>query len=164
MDLCAITCAGPAKTFSVADILPVCRFINGSQEMLRVHKGLQQHQKMAKGVLPISGKSLLAQRQYARTQIRDMPVRKDQKTAVVGHKFQTIILMTRAPADPLVPCSALPGCSGEADKGNPLVTPNGNVPKSFADLGQITQIMMCLHQFLIVPLFESSNRPDLNLP
>ena len=93
VDFSAVALAGAAKTFGLAHMQPVGRSIDGTPEALRVHKGLQQHHGMAKGVLPINGKSLLAQRQNARTQIRDVPVGKDQETAVVGYTFQAIILM-----------------------------------------------------------------------
>jgi hypothetical protein len=43
------------------------------------------HMLFRQGTLPISGKSLLTQRQNARTQIGDVPVGKDQKTAIVGY-------------------------------------------------------------------------------
>jgi len=52
---------GPMKALGVAHIYPVGRFVDGSPEPLRVHKGLEQHNRMAENRLPIGGQSLLAQ-------------------------------------------------------------------------------------------------------
>ena len=42
---------------------------------------------MAKALLPIGTQPPLAQREDLGTQIRTMPVRQDQKTAVVGYQL-----------------------------------------------------------------------------
>jgi hypothetical protein len=87
MGFSAVALTGTAKTFGFTHIQPISRSIDGTPEVLRVHKGLQQHHGMAKGVLPVSGEPLLAQRQNPRTQIGNVPVGKDQETAVVDYKF-----------------------------------------------------------------------------
>jgi hypothetical protein len=51
-----------------------------------------QYHGMAKGVLPISGNSLLAQRHNARAQIRGVTVGKEQETTVVGRFARAMML------------------------------------------------------------------------
>src|SRR4030066_1271739 len=85
---------------------------------------------------------------------------KDQEPAVIGHQVQAIILMAEVPSDPAIACGTLPGCGGKAQKSDPPIVPGSNVPKGFADLGQETQVMMLLHQFLVIWLFERTNRAD----
>ena len=75
---------GSAKALGVAYIRPICRFVDRSREPLWVHKGLQQHQRMAEGFQPIAREPFLAQREDARSEIWTMPIRQDQKTTVVG--------------------------------------------------------------------------------
>jgi hypothetical protein len=72
--------------------------------------------------------------------------------------------MAQVPTDPAIPCSALQGRGGKAQKGYPLIAPSGNVPESFANLRQGTQVMMLLHQFLVTLLLEWMNGPDKDLP
>src|SRR4030042_4141144 len=129
-------------------------------ESLRVYEGLQQHHRMSKALLPVAGEPFLAQRQYARGQIGNMILRKDQETAVIGHQVQAIILMAEVPSDPAIPCCTLQGCGGKAQKSDPFIEPGGDVPKGFADLGQKTQVMMLLHLFLVIWLFRWTNRAD----
>ena len=90
------------KALGVAHIDPVGRFVNGSGKPLRVHKGFEQHNRMAENCLPIGQQSLLAQRQDAGGQIRKMPVGQDQKTAVICNQFQPIVLMAKVPSDPAI--------------------------------------------------------------
>jgi len=117
-----------AKPLGFTYVQPVCRFIHGSLETLWIYEGLQEHQRMAKVLLPVPGQPFLAQRQNARGQIRNMPLRQDQKTAVVGQELQTILLMAEAPSDPAIPCPAFPGCGGKAQKGDPFIVPGGDTP------------------------------------
>ena len=94
----------------------------------------------------------------------EVPVWQDEKAAVIDNQLQAVILMAQVPTDPAIPCSALQGRGGKAQKGYPLIAPSGDVPKRLADLGQRTQVMMLLHQFLVMLLFEWANGPDKNLP
>jgi hypothetical protein len=41
--------------------------------------------------------------------------------------------MAKVPADPAIPCFALQGWSGKADKGNPFIEPDGNTPEGLTD-------------------------------
>src|SRR4030042_4349423 len=93
-----------------------------------------------------------------------MPVGQDEKAAVIDDQLQAVILMAQVPTDPAIPCSALQGRGGKAQKGYPLIAPGGNVPEGFANLRQRTQVMMLLHQFLVTLLFEWTNGADKNLP
>jgi hypothetical protein len=88
---------------------------------------------MAERLPPIMGESLFAQRQDTGTQIRH--VGQDQKTAVVDHELQAIILMAEIPSDPAIPCGALPGCGGKGEKGYPCIAPGSHIPKGLTDLG-----------------------------
>ena len=92
-----------------------------------------------------------------------MPVGQDEKAAVIDDQLEAVILMAEVPPDPTIPCSALQSRGGKAQKGYPLIAPEGNVPEGFADLRQGPQVMMLLHQFLITLLFEWTNGPDKNL-
>ena len=92
-----------------------------------------------------------------------MPVGQDEKAAVIDDQLEAVILMAEVPPDPAISCSALQSRGGKAQKGYPLIAPEGNVPEGFADLRQRTQVMMLLHQFLITLLFEPTNGPDKNL-
>jgi len=89
-----------------------------------------------------------------------MPIWQDQKTTVIGHQFQAVILVTESPADPPIPGRALPGRRGKAQQGHPLLVPEGDIPEGFANLGQRPEVMMCLHQCLITLFFESFNGAD----
>ena len=93
-----------------------------------------------------------------------MPVGQDEKPAIVDDQLQAVILMTEVPTDPAIPGSTLQGCSGKAQKSYPVIVPSGDVPESFANLGQRTQVMMLLHEFLVTLLFERTSGPDKNLP
>src|SRR3990172_62653 len=92
-----------------------------------------------------------------------MPVGQDEKAAVIDDQLEAVILMAKVPSDPTIPCSALQSRGGKAQKGHPLIAPEGNVPERLADLGQRPQIMMLLHQFLITLFFAWTNRTDKNL-
>jgi len=164
MDLSTVAFATPAETFGIPHIQPVCRLIDGPMKTLSVHKGLQQYQGMPEGLLPISGESLFAQRQHPRTQIGNMPVRKDQKTAVIDHQFEAIVLMAQVPTDPAISCCAFPGCRRETQKSYPLITPQSNIPKRFADLGRAAQVVMLLHQFLKPALLQTTSGPHNDFP
>ncbi len=74
-----------------------------------------------------------------------MPVGQDEKAAVIHDQLETVILMAEVPPDPTIPCSALQSRGGKAQKGYPLIAPEGNVPEGFADLRQGAQVMMLLH-------------------
>jgi hypothetical protein len=71
--------------------------------------------------------------------------------------------MAEIPADPVIPCSALPGGSGKTQESHPLTLPGGDIPAGFTDLGKGAQVMMHLHQFLITLFFELANWADKNL-
>jgi hypothetical protein len=93
-----------------------------------------------------------------------MPVRQDEKAAVIDDQLEAVILMAQVPTDPAITCSALQGRGGKAQKGYPLIAQSGNVPESLANLGQKTQVMILLHELLVTLLFEWTNGPDKNLP
>src|SRR5664280_3279234 len=87
---------------------PVGGLIDRPPETTGINKGLQKQYRMTEPLLPVMREPLFAQRQNTGTQIRDMPVRKNEEAAIVHHQLQSIILMAEAPADPAIPCTALP--------------------------------------------------------
>ena len=115
---------------------------------------------MAKRLLPVGREPLVAKRQNAGGQIGRMGVWKDEETAVVGHQVEAIKLMAEVPSDPALPCCALPGGCGKSEKGHPRIFPRCDIPKGFADLGQRTQVMMLLHQFLESLFFAGKNSSE----
>ena len=60
-----------------------------------------------------------------------MPVRQDQKPAVVGQPFQPVVLMAEAPADPTVTGRTFQGGGGKTEDGNPLITKSGDMEPMF---------------------------------
>lgn len=83
-----------------------------------------------------------------------MPVRQDQKTAVVGHPFQPVVLMAESPPDPMVTRGAFQGSGGEAKDGHPLVLKGGDIPDGLADFGQGLEVVMRIHQLLKALFFR----------
>src|SRR3972149_113757 len=71
--------------------------------------------------------------------------------------------MAQVPTNPAIPCSTLQGRGGKAHKSYPLIAPGGDVPERLADLGQRTQVMMLLHEFLVALLLEWTNGTNKNL-
>jgi hypothetical protein len=118
---------------------------------------------MAEGLLPVPSQPALAQRQNPGGQIWDMVLGQDQETAVVDYQLKAVIVMAEVPTDPLIPWGTLQCRSGKTQKGYPLVSPGGDVPKGFSDLWQRAQVMMLLHQFLVALLFGWTNGPDKDL-
>ena len=72
--------------------------------------------------------------------------------------------MAQVPTDPAIPGRALQGRGGKTQEGHPLIAPSRDIPERLADLGQRTQVMMVLHEFLVPRLFQGKNGPDKNLP
>ena len=83
-----------------------------------------------------------------------MPVRQDQKPAVVGYPFQAVVLVAEAPTDPAITRGTFQGGGGEAEDGDPLATAGSDIPDCFADFGQGLEIVMLMHQFLKLLLFR----------
>ena len=71
--------------------------------------------------------------------------------------------MTCTPADPPIACAALQCSSGEGNKGDLVIAPQCDIPKSLADFRQIAQVMMLTHQLLIAPLFPPRYRLNSNI-
>ena len=93
-----------------------------------------------------------------------MPLGQDEKTTVIDNQLQAVLLMAQVPTNPAIPGSALQGRRGKTQEGYPLIAPSRDIPERLADLGQRTQVMMLLHQFLVTLLFHWKNGPDKNLP
>jgi len=130
---------------------------------LGIHKGFYQEEGMAKGVLPIRIEASSTQSQNAGTEIGSMSLGKDEKTAVISNQLEAAILKAEGPSDPTIPCRALPCAGGEAQQSQPLIAPEGHVPKGLADLGQRSQVMMGLDELLETRLFARTDGPDKDL-
>lgn len=100
---------------------------------------------MAEGVLPIGIEAALAEGENAGGEIGQVPLGQDEKTAVIGDQLEAVILKAEGPSDPAISRGTFPGGSGEAEEGDPLITPEGHVPEGFANFGQGPQVMMSLH-------------------
>ena len=59
--------------------------------------------------LPISLESTLAEREDFGAKVGVVPVRQDEKTAIVGNKIKAAILMPVTPANPAVSGTTFPG-------------------------------------------------------
>src|SRR5437879_12927710 len=93
-----------------------------------------------------------------------MPLRQDEKAAVVDDQLQAAIAMAKIPTNPAVARRALEGAGRKAQQGHPLPIPGGEIPQGFADLRQTTQVVMLSHQILVTRLFAGTNRSDQDLP
>jgi hypothetical protein len=92
-------------------------------ETAGVNKGLEEQERMTEPLFPITNDSLLTQRKHTGTQIRDVPVGKDEKPAVVYYPLQPIILVAIVPPNPAVPGGTLPCGCGKRKKGEPFIAP-----------------------------------------
>jgi hypothetical protein len=93
-----------------------------------------------------------------------MPLRQDQKTAVVGDQLQAVILMAVVPTDPLVAYRAFPSRCRKTQQDNPFPPIVGSIPKRLADLANRAEIVMGVQQLLETPLLALPDRanPDLS--
>jgi len=114
--------------------------------MARIDEGFQQPQRVAEPRRPILRQAAFAQRQDARAKVRIVVFWQNQEARVVGDQMQAIILMAKIPADPVIPGRALQGRGGEAQQGQPLAAPSGDIPQGVANLRQRAQVVMGLHQ------------------
>ena len=81
-----------------------------------------------------------------------------------GNRLESVILMTKVPADTAVSGFALPGCGGETCQGYPFIVPQRCIPDGFANLWEVAQIMVLLHQCLVVLLLAWLNGNDFDFP
>ena len=91
-----------------------------------------------------------------------MPFGQNQKTAVIGHQFKSIVLMAKIPSDPAVSWCTFQSGSRKTDKRNPIAIQHRFIPEGFADLGKSAQIMMQLHQMLKALLFTRADYLNTN--
>src|SRR6266568_8635840 len=92
-----------------------------------------------------------------------MPIRQDEKAAVIDDQLQAAIAMAKVPTDPAIARRALEGGGGEAQQGYPFRTPGRDIPQRFANLRQSTQVVVQSHQFLVTGLVTGTNGPDNDL-
>jgi hypothetical protein len=92
-----------------------------------------------------------------------MPVRHDEKAAVVDHQLQAATALAQVPTDPAIAGGALEGGGRKAQQGYPFLTPGRDIPQGFADLRQRTQVVLLFHQILVTGFFEGTNRSNNDL-
>ena len=141
---------------------PVCSPVHRSPKSCGIDKGLEEQYWMAETLLPVTKEPSFTQREHTGTQIRNMPVGQNTKTAVVHHQLQAIILMPEAPSDPAIPGCALQCLSGKGDKSHPFTTPGSYVPKSLSYFRERAQVVVRFHQALILLFFGWPHRPENN--
>src|SRR2546429_4037645 len=79
--------------------------------------------RRARMLLPNPSANALTERENARPQIEQVPVRKNQKAAIVDHQLQARILLAEAPTDPAIACRALQCRGRKAQQRDPLLPP-----------------------------------------
>ena len=119
---------------------------------------------MAETLPPVLAQTPCAARQDRRTEIGQMPLRQDQKAAVVGDQLQAVILVAVVPTNPLIAHRAFPGRRRKTQQGNPFPPIVGSIPERLADLADRAEIVMGVQQLLKTPLLALPDRanPDLS--
>jgi len=89
-----------------------------------------------------------------------MPLWQDQISAVVSDEFESPVLVAVVPPDPAVTRGALQSRGGKTQQRRPLPINEGNVPQRVADLGQVAQVVVLLHQFAVAWLLATEDRTN----
>src|SRR5437899_5456145 len=74
---------------------------------LRIDKGFQQHHAVPESFFPIPGQTPLTERENARPQVEEVPVRKNQEAAVVDYQLQAAVVLAQGPTNPAIAHGAL---------------------------------------------------------
>src|SRR5205814_7656126 len=74
---------------------------------LRIDKGFQQHHAVPESFFPIPGQTPLTERENARPQVEEVPVRKNQEAAVVDYQLQAVVVLAQGPTNPAIAHGAL---------------------------------------------------------
>src|SRR5438874_10050716 len=69
---------------------------------LRIDKGFQQHHAVPESFFPIPGQTPLTERENARPQVEEVPVRKNQEAAVVDYQLQAAVVLAQGPTNPAI--------------------------------------------------------------
>ncbi len=68
-------------------------------------------------------------------------LRQDQKPGIVGHQVQSVELVPKGPADPLVANAALQRRCSKTHQHQPVILTTGNRPEGVPNLRQGSQVM-----------------------
>ena len=158
LGLGAVAPTGAVVAAREPQLQPVRVAVDAAVKAGRVDEGLEQQQWMAEQVLPIGCDPPLEQSQHPRANIRPAAFGQDQKAAVVGDQLEPVVLGAQVPANPPVAHAAFERCRRQAHLRHPPPAPSGDVPQGFADLGQITQVVMAGHLLAIAPMLGARDR------
>ena len=159
----AVTAAHAPVAAGAPEAPPVRGAVDRAGEARRIDERLQQHQRMAEARRPVRGQAPLAQPQQPRGQVGPMPPRQDEKTGVVRHQVQPVVLRAKIPTDPAVAHAALQRRRRKNHQPHPLAPPAPHVPLRLADLRQRPQVVVRLHQAPETPFLRALHRLDNNL-
>src|SRR5207248_6771038 len=88
---------------------------------LRIDKGFQQHHAVPESFFPIPGQTPLTERENARPQVEEVPVRKNQEAAVVDYQLQAAVVLAQGPTNPAIAHGALQSRARKTQQGQPLL-------------------------------------------
>src|SRR5437667_80145 len=94
----------------------------------RIDKGFQQHHAVPESFFPIPGQTPLTERENARPQVEEVPVRKNQEAAVVDYQLQAAVVLAQGPTNPAIAHGALQSRARKTQQGEPLLSPGRHVP------------------------------------
>src|SRR2546429_4740 len=77
---------------------------------------------------PIPGQTPLTERENARPQVEEVPVRKNQEAAVVDYQLQAAVVLAQGPTNPAIAHGALQSRARKTQQGEPLLSPGRHVP------------------------------------
>ena len=147
------------ESVSVAQKAPPCGFVAGALKIAGIHKGLCQPDRMPVKLLPIPGKPFDIQSKHLRGEIRNLNARQDQKTAVVGHKRQPLILEAGRPPNPPISNFTLQGRRRPSQQSHPLPLHGGHITERFPHKATKSKIMALPHEIVPNGPLISTNRP-----
>src|SRR2546430_8120135 len=84
---------------------------------LRIDKGFQQHHAVPESFFPIPGQTPLTERENARPQVEEVPVRKNQEAAVVDYQLQAAVVLAQGPTNPAIAHGALQSRARKTQQG-----------------------------------------------
>src|SRR2546429_7791868 len=97
----------PAISSRVPHIHPVRRPVHRPATALRIDKGFQQHHAVPESFFPIPGQTPLTERENARPQVEEVPVRYNQEPAALDSQLQAAAALAQGPTNPAIAHGAL---------------------------------------------------------
>ena len=159
----AVTAAHAPVAAGAPEAPPVRGAVDRAGEARRIDERLQQHRRMAKARRPVRRQAPLAQPQQPRGQVGPMTPRQDEKTGVVRHQVQPVVLRAKIPTDPAVAHAALQRRRRKNHQRHPLAPPAPHVPQRLADLRHRPQVVVRVQQAPKTTLLSSLHRLNNDL-